>query len=130
MELERSDVWRRHQLAAVERMQKDLSRYTHPVIRVLGLSGMAYLASWAAVMVLGPDDGVSMPVSLVAGFSAAVVVLGAPALVLAVGVERSLRGRLESAEAVAPSPPFGRCVRSTHWEVPPRSPTMRRLGVS
>ena len=29
MELEKSDAWRRHQLAAVERMQRDLARYTH-----------------------------------------------------------------------------------------------------
>lgn len=92
MELEKSDVWRRHQLAVMERMHLDTTRYTHPVIR--GLCGVAYLASWAAIVVLGPDGGVTVPVALVAGLSAMVVVLGAPAFVLAVGVERVLCSRL------------------------------------
>jgi ethanolamine ammonia-lyase large subunit len=64
MEIEKSDAWQRHQLAAVERMQRDLARYTQPVIRVVGLCGVAYL------------------------------VLGAPVFVLAVGVEQYFRGRL------------------------------------
>ena len=94
MELEKSDVWRRHQLAVMERMHLDTTRYTHPVIRGVGLCGVAYLASWVAIVVLGPDGGVTVPVALVAGLSAMVVVLGAPAFVLAVGVERVLRSRL------------------------------------
>lgn len=94
IELEKSDAWQRHQLAAVERMQRDLARYTHPVIRAVGLCGVAYLASWAALMLLG-TGGESMPAAMVAAFSAVVVVLGAPAFALAVGVERHLRGRLE-----------------------------------
>lgn len=94
MELEKSDAWRRHQLAAVERMQRDLARYTHPVIRATGLCGAAYLASWAAVMLLGAG-GVSMPVAVIVAMSGAVVVLGAPAFALAMGVERYVRGRLD-----------------------------------
>jgi hypothetical protein len=94
MELEKSDAWRRHQRATVERMHKDLARYTHPVIRGVGLFGVAYLASWAAIIVLGAG-AVSMPVAMVAALSGAVVVLGAPAFALAVGVERYVRGRLE-----------------------------------
>ena len=94
MELEKSDAWQRHQLAAVERMQKDLARYSHPVIRGVGLFGVAYLASWAAIIVPGAS-AVSMPLAMVTAFSAAAVVLGAPAFALAVGVERHLRERLE-----------------------------------
>jgi hypothetical protein len=94
MELEKSDAWQRHQQATVERLQKDLARYSHPVIRGVGLFGVAYLSSWAAIIVLGAG-AVSMPAAIVAAFSAAVVVLGAPAFALAVGVERHLRGRLE-----------------------------------
>ena len=92
MEIEKSDAWQRHQLATMERMQRDLARYTHPVIRVVGLCGVAYLASWAVVMVLGAGTGAMV---VVAAVSAAALVLGAPAFVLAVGVERYARGRLE-----------------------------------
>lgn len=94
MKIEKSDAWRRHQSALAERMQRDLARYTHPVIRALGLCGVAYLASCAVVMVLGAG-AVSTPVAMVAAFSAVVLVLGAPAFALAVGVERHLRGLLE-----------------------------------
>jgi len=92
MEIEKSVAWQRHQLATVERMQRDLARLTHPVIRVVGLCGVAYLASWAVVMVLGADAGAMV---VVAAVSATVLVLGAPAFALAIGVERYLRGRLE-----------------------------------
>jgi len=91
MEIEKSNMWQRRQLATVERIQRDLARYTHPVIRAVGLCGVAYLASWAVVMVQGAGAG-SMVV--VAAVSAAALVLGAPAFALAVGVERYLRGRL------------------------------------
>jgi len=92
MEFEKSVAWQRHQMATVERMQRDLARYTHPVIRVAGLCGVAYLASWAVVMLLGAEEAAMV---VVAAVSAAVLMLGAPAFVLAVGVERYLRGRLE-----------------------------------
>lgn len=93
MELEKSDVWRRHQLAAIERLQRDLARYTHPVIRAVGLCGVAYLASWTVLMAMG-SGAESMPMAWVAAPAAAVVVLGSPAFALAVGLERYLRGRL------------------------------------
>ncbi len=89
MKIEKSYAWQRHQLATVERMQRDLARYTHPVIRAVGLCGVAYLASWAVVMVLGAGAGAMV---VVAAVSAAVVVLVAPAFVLAVAVERYFRG--------------------------------------
>lgn len=92
MEIEKSDAWKRHQLAAVERMQRDLARYTHSVIRAVGLCGVAYLASWATVMLLGADAGAMV---VVAAVSAGALVLVAPAFVLAVAVERYVRGRLE-----------------------------------
>ena len=94
MELEKSDAWQRHQLVAVERMQKDLAHYTHPVIRAVGQCGVAYLASWAVLMALGAG-ALSLPVAVVAAMSAVALVLGAPAFALAIGVERHLRGRLE-----------------------------------
>ncbi|WP_373355917.1 hypothetical protein [Pseudoroseicyclus sp. CXY001] len=90
MEIEKSVAWQRHQLATVERMQRDLARYTHPVIRAVGMCGVAYLASWTVVMVPGADAGAMV---VVAAVSAAALVLGAPAFALAVGVERHFRGR-------------------------------------
>ncbi len=92
MEIEKSDAWHRHQLATVERMQRDLARLTHPVIRIVGLCGVAYLASCAVVMVLGAE---AIGMVVVAAMSAVVVVLGAPAFALAVGVERYFRGRIK-----------------------------------
>ncbi|MGR3545988.1 MAG: hypothetical protein ACU0DX_02560 [Roseovarius sp.] len=91
MEIEKSVAWQRHQMATVERMQRDLARWTHPVIRAVGLCGVAYLASWAVVMVVGAAAGAMV---VVAAVSAAVLVFGAPAFALAVGVEGYLRGRL------------------------------------
>lgn len=90
MEIEKSVAWQRHQLATVERMQRDLACYTHPVIRAVGMCGVAYLASWTVVMVPGADAGAMV---VVAAVSAAALVLGAPAFALAVGVERHFRGR-------------------------------------
>lgn len=90
MKIEKSEAWLRHQLATMERMQRDLARLTHPVIRVVGLCGVAYLASWAVVMVFGAAAGAMV---IVAAVSAGVVVLGAPAFALAVGVEQYFRGR-------------------------------------
>lgn len=92
MEIEKSDAWHRHQLATVERMQRDLARYTHPLIRGVGLCGVAYLASWTAVLVLGAGAGT---MAVVAAVAAVVLVLSAPAFALAVGIERYFRGRLE-----------------------------------
>ncbi|WP_116134213.1 hypothetical protein [Tropicimonas sp. IMCC34043] len=76
----------------MERMQRDLARYTHPVIRAIGPCGVAYLASWAMVMALGAEAGAMV---VVAAMSATVLVLGAPAFALAVAAERHFRGRLE-----------------------------------
>jgi hypothetical protein len=56
------------------------------------LCGVAYLASWATVMLLGAE---AMAMVAVAAVSAGALVLGAPAFSLAIGVERYLRGRLE-----------------------------------
>ncbi|MBN7786958.1 hypothetical protein JYP51_18680 [Ponticoccus gilvus] len=92
MEIEKSEAWQRHQLATVERIQRNLARLTHPVIRAVGMCGVAYLASWAAVMVLGAE---AMAMVVVAAVAAVVLVLSAPAFALAVGIERYFRGRLE-----------------------------------
>ena len=73
-------------------MQRDLARLTHPVIRAVGLCGVAYLVSWAVVMVPG---AAAEAMVVVAAVSAAMLVLVAPAFVLAVGVEQYFRGRLE-----------------------------------
>lgn len=92
MEIGKSDAWQRHQLATVERMQRDLARYSHPVIRAVGLCGVAYLASWAVVMVLG---AAAEAMVIVAAVFAGALVLVAPGFALAVAVERYVRGRLE-----------------------------------
>lgn len=87
MEIEKSVAWQRHQLATVERMQRDLARLTHPVIRAVGLCGVAYLASWAVVMVLG---AAAEAMVIVAAVFAGALVLVAPAFALAVAVGRKV----------------------------------------
>jgi len=95
MDLRQSETWRRHQLAAVERMQADVARYTHPVMRAVSLSGVTYLAAWAAILTLWQDGGTPATVALAAGLSAAVVLLGSPAFALAAGLEWYFRRRLK-----------------------------------
>ena len=94
MELKQTQAWQRHQMATMERMQADVGRYTRPVMRVMGVCSLAYLTSWGLVWTLGTDGGTA--VVAVAGLSGVVVVLGAPAFALAVGVEGYFRRRLRA----------------------------------
>lgn len=94
MELKQTEAWQRHQMATTERMQADVGRYTRPVMRVMGVCSVAYLASWGLVGASGTDVGA--PMVAVAGLSGLVLVLGAPAYALAVGVEGYFRQRLRA----------------------------------
>ncbi len=94
MELKQTEAWQRHQMATTERMQADVGRYTRPVMRVMGVCSLAYLASWGLVWAVEADG--RAPVVAVAGLSGVVVVLGAPAFALAVGVEGYFRQRLRA----------------------------------
>lgn len=96
MDLRQSETWQRHQLAVTEHMQADIARYTHPVMRTVSLCGVAYLTAWAALMC-----GAPVMVALVAGLTAAIVLLGAPAFVLAAGIEWYFHRRLAGVPAMA-----------------------------
>lgn len=93
MELKQTEAWQRHQMATTERMQAEVGRFTRPVMRVMGLCSLAYLASWGLVWASGADGSA---VVAVAGVSGSVVVLGAPAFALAAGLEGHFRQKLRA----------------------------------
>lgn len=96
MELKQTEAWQRHQMATTERMQAEVGRYTQPVMRAMGVCSLAYLASWGLMWVFGAEG--RAPVVAVAGLSGVVVVLGAPAFALAVGVEGYFRRRMRGVQ--------------------------------
>lgn len=108
MDLRQSESWRRHQLATVERMQADVALYTHPVMRVVGLSGVAYLIAWSAMMVW---KGAHLPLAMemIAGMTAAVVLFSVPAFALATGIECYFRRRLARFHAGVAQPAGSGC---------------------
>ena len=94
MDLSQPETWRRHQLATIERMQSDVGRFTRPVMRIMGISSLAYLLTWGPlVMFWGADDMPWLPL-LMATLFACIVTLIAPAFTLAVGIENYLKRRL------------------------------------
>ena len=94
MDLRQPETWRRHQLATIERMQSDVGRFTRPVMRIMGISSLAYLLTWGPlVMFWGADDMPWLPL-LMATLFACIVTLTAPAFIVAVGIENDFRRRL------------------------------------
>ncbi|ATG49280.1 hypothetical protein CEW89_17880 [Celeribacter ethanolicus] len=96
MDLRQPETWKRHQLAATERMQSDIGRFTRPVIDLMCGFSMAYLMSWGMLCVLWGGDSMPWAPLLIASISALVVVLALPAFVLAVGIESYFSRRLRS----------------------------------
>lgn len=99
MELKRPQAWQRHQLAAIERMKADISRYTDPVIHIMGICSLVYLATWCPIWIFWAEGGAPWLPLLVATLSGIVVVITAPVFALAVGIERYLCRRLQQLQA-------------------------------
>lgn len=96
MDLRQPETWQRHQLAAIERMQADIGRYTRPVISIMGMSSMAYLMTWWPLVTFWEaGDMPWLPLAAVA-LSAVILTLTTPAFALAVGIETYFRRRLRS----------------------------------
>lgn len=99
MDFKQSKSWQRHQLAAVERMQADIGRYTRPVISIMGISSLAYLMTWGPLVAFwGAGDMPWLPL-LTAGLCACLIALTAPVFALAMGVEHYFHRRLRDLEA-------------------------------
>lgn len=96
MDLRQPDSWRRHQLAATERMQCDIGRFTRPVIDVMCVFSLTYFMAWGALCVLWNGDGMPWAPLLTATVAGFVVVAALSAFMLAVGIESYFSRRLRS----------------------------------
>lgn len=99
VKLRQPETWQRHQLAAIERMQADLGRYTRPVMSIMGVSSLAYLLTWGPLLAFWEAGNMPWLPLLIAAICACIITLTAPAFALAVGVERYFCRRLRLLEA-------------------------------
>ena len=100
MDLRQPESWQRHQLAATERMQTDIGRYTRPVISIMGISSLVYLMTWGPLVTFWGAGNMPWLPLLTAALSACVTTLVAPAFALAVGIESYFCRRLRLLEAL------------------------------
>lgn len=99
MDLRQSEAWQRHQLAAIERMQADLGRYTRPVMSIMANCSLVYLMTWGPLCAFWEIGNVPWIPLLAAAFSGVVVAITFPAFALAVGIENYFYRRLDSLQA-------------------------------
>lgn len=98
MDLRQPEAWQRHQLVAIERMQADISRYTRPVISIMGISSMAYLITWWPLVTFWEAGDMPWLPLITVVFCACIITLTAPAFALAIGVESYFCRRLRKLE--------------------------------
>lgn len=106
MEIKQSQTWQRHQLAATERMQAEVGRYTRPVMSLMSIGSLVYLMTWGPVWILGAENTTWLPL-LVAALSACAMAIAAPAFALAVGIEGYFKRRLRQLNAENRTAPLG-----------------------
>ncbi len=101
MDLRQPEAWQRHQMAAIERMQADIGRYTRPVMSVTATCSLVYLMTWGPLCAFWEVGNMPWLPLLASALSACVIALTAPAFALAVGIEsyfcrriRALQGAL------------------------------------
>ena len=99
MNLRQPETWQRHQLAAIERMQADIGRYTRPVMGTMGTSSLVYLMIWGPMVTFWGEDNMPRLVLTAAALSACTITLFAPAFALAIGVETYFCRRIRQMEA-------------------------------
>ncbi len=95
-DLRQSEAWRRHQLAATERMQADLDRVTRPVISVMTSCSLVYLMTWGPLCAFWEVGSMPWIPLLAAAISGIAVAMTFPAFALAVGIESYFCNRLRS----------------------------------
>lgn len=99
MDLRQPETWQRHQLAAIERMQADIGRYTRPVMTIMGISSLVYLMTWGPLIAFWGGSNLPWLPLLTAALSACIMTLTAPAFALAVGIESYFCRRLQKLNA-------------------------------
>ena len=52
MEIKQSQTWKRHQLAATERMQAEVGRYTRPVMSLMSIGSLVLFVTFVLLIVL------------------------------------------------------------------------------
>lgn len=100
MDLRQPETWQRHQLATTERMQADISRFTRPVMSVMGISSLVYLMTWGPLVAYWGVGNMPWLPLLASASSACIITVTAPAFALAVGVESYFIRRLRVLQAV------------------------------
>lgn len=96
MDLRRPEAWQRHQMAAIERMQTDIGRYTRPLMSVTATSSMAYLLTWGPLCAFWEVGNMPWLPLLTAACSGLIVAITFPAFALALGIEGYFHRRLKA----------------------------------
>lgn len=100
MDFTHTKTWQCHQLASTEKMQREITRFTRPVLIAAAAVSLAYLAIWALVYNFwdaGILPGLLPLAAAVTGFA---VVILFPAFALALGIEQYFEKRLREHENV------------------------------
>lgn len=96
MDLRQPEAWQRHQLAATERMQADLGRFTRPVMSIMATCSLVYLMTWGPLCAFWGAGNMPWIPLLAAAFSGIAVAMIFPAFALAVGIESYFCNRVRS----------------------------------
>lgn len=94
MDLTVTRNWKSHQLATTEMMQREIARFTHPVLFTVAIVSLAYLALWALVYCFWETGFLPGLFPLAAAGTGLAVLVLFPAFVLALGIERSFAKQL------------------------------------
>lgn len=94
MKMSQPETWQRHQLAAAERIQADVARFTRPVMNITTIFSLVYLMTWGPLFAFGTVGSMPLVPLLTAAVSGCVIALSMPAFALAIGIETYFRHRL------------------------------------
>lgn len=94
MNLTVTKAWKSHQLATTEKIQRDIFRFTHPLLFISAVTSLTYLTIWTLVYCFWEAGFLPDVLPLVAAGAGLAVVLLFPAFVLALRVERAIENQL------------------------------------
>ncbi|SPH20354.1 hypothetical protein ASD8599_01090 [Ascidiaceihabitans donghaensis] len=94
MNLRQPEAWQRHQLAATERMQADIARYTRPVMNITCTCSLFYLMTWGPLCAFWVAGEMPWLPMIGVAISGIVIALSFPAFALALGIEQYFCHRL------------------------------------
>lgn len=94
MDLKQPEAWQRHQMAATERMQADIGRFTRPVMNIMATCSLVYLMTWGPLCAFWEVGNMPWAPLVTATSSGLIVAMTFPAFALAVGIESYFCRRL------------------------------------